>query len=72
LAQSGKIEEAIAHYEQALRIDPDYVQAHYNLGLALERLGRTPEAIEHYQQVLKLRPDFTPARNALSRLQADK
>jgi tetratricopeptide (TPR) repeat protein len=27
LAQTGKIKEAIAHYEQALRIKPDYTQA---------------------------------------------
>jgi tetratricopeptide (TPR) repeat protein len=27
LAQAGKIEEAIAHYEQALRIKPDLAEA---------------------------------------------
>ncbi|MGO9245406.1 MAG: tetratricopeptide repeat protein, partial [Verrucomicrobiia bacterium] len=61
---------AIAHFEQALRIQPDFAEAQYNLGLALEELGRTAEAIEHYQQALKLRPDFNPARNALAQLQA--
>jgi tetratricopeptide (TPR) repeat protein len=66
----GKLPEAVAQYEQALRIKPDYVDAHFNLGLALEKLGRTPEAIEHYQQALKLRPDFTPVRKALARLGA--
>jgi tetratricopeptide (TPR) repeat protein len=60
--------EAIAEYEQAVRIKPDYVEAHFNLGLALEKMGRVPESIEHYQQVLKLRPDFAPAKNALARL----
>jgi tetratricopeptide (TPR) repeat protein len=66
----GKLPEAVAQYEHAVRIKPDYVEAHFNLGLALEKLGRTSEAIEHYQQALKLRPDFTPARKALTRLQA--
>jgi tetratricopeptide (TPR) repeat protein len=51
-----------------LRVKPDYVQAHFNLGLALEKLGRVPEAIEHYRQALKLRPDLTAAKNALTRL----
>ena len=35
LAQAGRLPEAIAHYEQALRIKPDYAEAHNNLGIAL-------------------------------------
>ena len=62
--------EAIGHYEQALRINPDYGEAHYNLGVALEKLDRRPEAVAHYQQALKLQPDFIPATKAHARLQA--
>jgi tetratricopeptide (TPR) repeat protein len=40
----------------------EHVDAHFNLGLALEKMGRTTEAIAHYEQALKLRPDFTPAK----------
>jgi len=72
LGQAGRIEEAIPHFERAVRLKPDYAEAHNNLGVALEKLGRTPEAIEHYQQALKLRADFPPARNALERLQAGR
>jgi tetratricopeptide (TPR) repeat protein len=61
---------AIEHPEQAIRIKPDFPEARYNLGLALEKLGRTREAIEQFEQTLKLRPDFTPARSALTRLGA--
>src|SRR5262249_24534431 len=31
----GKIEDAIASYEQAIAIDPDHVNARYNLAIAL-------------------------------------
>ncbi|MGA2140588.1 MAG: tetratricopeptide repeat protein, partial [Verrucomicrobiia bacterium] len=48
LKQAGKIEEAIAHYEQALRIKPDYAEAPYNLGIALGQVGKNEEAIAHY------------------------
>ncbi len=40
LAQTGEIEEAIAQYEEALRIKPDLLRAHYNLGIALARVGQ--------------------------------
>ncbi len=70
MAQARRLPEAMEHWEQALKLKPDDVEAHMNLGKALEGQGRLPEAIEHYQQALKLRPDFLPAKNALTRLAA--
>ena len=40
--KSASLQEAIAHYEQALRIKPDYAEAHYNLGAALWASGQDP------------------------------
>ncbi len=65
LAQTGKIEEAIAHFEQALRINPDFADAHANLGNALWQVGRIPEAIEHFEQVVRIEPDLAEAHNNL-------
>ena len=70
MARTGKIEGAIAQFQQALRIKSDYAEAHKNLGITLEKAGRVPEAIQHYEQAVRLRPDLTAARNALARLQA--
>jgi tetratricopeptide (TPR) repeat protein len=56
--------------EQALRIKPDYAEAHTNLGITLGQAGRIPEAIEHLERALRIKPDLTPAKNALARLQA--
>ena len=61
LEQTGKTEEAIAHYEQALRIKPDSGGAHNNLGVALVRLGRMQEAMEHFEQALRINPDDAKA-----------
>jgi len=72
LQKRGRFPEAIDHYEQALRIQPDDAEAHCNLGLALEKLGRTQEAISHYEQALRIKPDFTQAQNARARLQASQ
>src|SRR5439155_9230165 len=61
LAQEGKLTEAIEHYTTALRIKPDYADAHINLGIALAQQGKLAEAIDHYQQALHLKPDSADA-----------
>jgi len=65
LQDSGRMSEAIEHYEQALRIEPDDAEAHNNLGLVLQGSGRMSEAIEHYEQALRIKPDFADAHNDL-------
>jgi tetratricopeptide (TPR) repeat protein len=49
---------------------PDFVEAHYNLAMALEKTGRVREAIEHYELALRIRPDFVQAQDALARARA--
>jgi tetratricopeptide (TPR) repeat protein len=70
LARVGKLDEAIGHYEQALRIKPENAVAHYNMGDALSGLGKVREAAAQYEQALRLKPDFAEAKAALARLQA--
>jgi len=65
LAQTGKIEEAIAHYEQVLRLKPDSAEAQSNLGIALGLAGRIPEAIAHLEQALRLKPHSAEAHSNL-------
>ena len=48
-------EEAIAQYQQALRIKPDFAEAHYNLGAALAQTGKTGKPFQ-YEQALQLDP----------------
>ncbi len=64
--------EASEHYQQALRLQPDYADAHYNLGNALLQQGKQAEAIDHFRQTLHINPDHAPAQsnlvNALRRL----
>ena len=57
LVQKGKMDEAIAHYDKALELDPTYGEAHYNLANALVRLGRVTEAISHYEKAVELNPN---------------
>ena len=66
LLQKGKTDEAIAHYNKALELDPDYGEGHYNLANALLRVGRTDEAIAHYEKALEIYPKNIPARYNLA------
>ena len=61
LYQAGQREEAMAQYEQALRLKPDFAAAHYNLGVGLARTGRLQEAIGHYEDALRINPDYAEA-----------
>jgi tetratricopeptide (TPR) repeat protein len=61
LEQLGKMDDAMVHYEQALRIAPDFPESHYYLGVALIQAGRIPEAIDHLERTIQLKPGFTAA-----------
>ncbi|MGP8200624.1 MAG: tetratricopeptide repeat protein [Limisphaerales bacterium] len=61
LVEKGRWDEAIAHCQKALEIDPDNPDAHNTLGVALVKKGRVDEAIAHYQEALRLQPSFAKA-----------
>jgi Flp pilus assembly protein TadD len=63
---SGRLSDAIAQYEEALRLKPDDFEAHNNLGIALGRMpGRANEAIAQYEEALRLKPEYVEAYNNL-------
>ncbi|MDJ1183724.1 CHAT domain-containing protein [Roseofilum casamattae] len=53
----GDLLGAIASYDKALEIKPDYHEAWYNRGLALGNLGRYEDAIASYDKALEIKPD---------------
>jgi predicted O-linked N-acetylglucosamine transferase (SPINDLY family) len=61
----GRLNEAIAHYERALALDPENARLLNNLGLALAAQGKIEQAIRHYERALALYPDNARALNNL-------
>jgi tetratricopeptide (TPR) repeat protein len=57
LQQEGNADEAIAHFQSALQIEPGLMPAHNNLGYALLQKGRVDEAIAHFQKALQISPN---------------
>jgi tetratricopeptide (TPR) repeat protein len=65
------VNEAVAHFEKAVEINPNYTEAHQNLGDTLYYLqGRVPEALEHWRQVLRAEPNHVLVLNQTARLLA--
>jgi CHAT domain-containing protein/Tfp pilus assembly protein PilF len=52
----GNFLEALASYDQALQIKPDYHDAWNNRGVVLKELGLFEDALESYNQALVLQP----------------
>jgi protein O-mannosyl-transferase len=62
---NGAMDKAVANYQKALEIKPEYSEAQYNFGNALLKIGRTDEAIFHYRKSLEIKSDFAEAWNNL-------
>ena len=66
--QMGKDDKAVDLIRMALTIQPDYAEAHSNLGNILKQQGREKlnEAIASYRQALAIKPDYAEARYNLA------
>jgi Tfp pilus assembly protein PilF len=64
-SKERRMNEAIAHLDEALRLAPRSVEAHFNLGQIAASLGRRDEAVERYEAALRIHPDYTPAQKNL-------
>ena len=60
----------MSHYETVLRANPNFADAHANLGVALAAIGRTAEGIAHLETALRLNPNAAPVQAALESLRA--
>src|SRR5207245_2257744 len=62
---TGKLEDAIAAYRQALALKPDYAEAHKSLGIVLWDQGKLDEAIACFRHALALKPAYVHAHAGL-------
>ncbi len=66
-AQAGRLDEAIAAFQNALAQDATFREARENLAGMLCAVGRFPEGIAHYEQSLVEAPDDADTRALLAR-----
>jgi tetratricopeptide (TPR) repeat protein len=68
LGDSVRYEKAIENYKEALRINPNFLEAHNNLGVSLYDLRRYGEAEKEYNEALQINPNSAEAHNNLGAL----
>ena len=61
LDNAGRTSEALANYDKARQVKPDYAMAYYNKAELLLRMGETVAALEAFDQALRIAPDYFKA-----------
>ena len=57
LADQGKVDEAINHFQQALALQPEFSKAMFHLAKLYISRGEYQEAVSLYQKMITLLPD---------------
>ncbi|MEH2212562.1 tetratricopeptide repeat protein [Nostoc sp.] len=56
--KAGDLKNAVTCHKQAIALQPNLLEAHYNLALMLQEQGELEEAIASYQNLLELNPNY--------------
>ena len=63
LHKLGRLHEALAGFNKAITLQPDYAEAHNNRGNALREAGRLDEALAGCDTAIALNPNYAVAHN---------
>ncbi len=55
----------MSHFKRAIEIQPNFENAHYNLGMLFEKLREFQKAINCYERAIKIDPNYADAHNNL-------
>jgi tetratricopeptide (TPR) repeat protein len=68
LVKLDRLDEAHTYLNEALRYDARFPQAHYQLGLLLDKQGKQQGAIQELQTAASLNPSYAEPHYALGRI----
>ena len=66
LQEEGRLDEATAHYQRAIELQPDYAPAYNNMGTAFKANGDVDRAVATYERALRVQPDYPDAHYNLA------
>lgn len=71
LESMGKLREAVGYYQQALRLNPGLLGAHFNLARIYAQTGKFRRAWRHGETALRLAPEGTPLHGEVQQFLED-
>jgi len=72
LIDKGRFDEGILKFKEAIRLKPNYYDAHYNLGLAYFKKGLLDASIDEFKLAIHYEPDHAEAHSCLGTAYANK
>ena len=71
LVKDNKLEEAETISRKAIKLKPEFIKVHFNLGFILNELKKPKEAEVIYKKTITLKPEFVEAHNNLGLILKD-
>lgn len=68
----GECHQAEASLREALRLDPNFFEAHSELGVNLAKLGNREDALAEFRTAMRIRPDCPQVKANLALLMANR
>jgi len=62
----GNVNDAVQTLQAVVRDSPNNIQAHYALGIGLQRQGNLERAEKEWREALRLNPDFLDAQRSIA------
>ena len=59
--QNNNLQDAQSYYHKVLKIDPNFISAHNNLGGIFKKLGENQKAKSCYEKVIEIDPNYVKA-----------
>ena len=59
----GHFDQAILCYQEAIKLKPNYAEAHNNLGFYFKEVNKIDKALLSYREAIKLKPNYAEAHN---------
>jgi Flp pilus assembly protein TadD len=56
--QAGESGAAKSEFLEAVHLKPSYAEAHYNLGLALQKQGKEAESRAEFEKAFEIEPEL--------------
>ena len=67
----GRLQEALCHYKEAIRIHPNFADAYSNMGNTLKEMQDINGAMQCYSRAIQINPAFADAHSNLASIYKD-